>query len=109
MYSFKQFIFETYEHYDKIKDPKRREELIKYHSDLSGEHANKSKEHLDLKANKKQGLSHSIAAEAHRDAAQLHSHTASALEMKMDGANDFRIRAEKMSLSANQRSEIANK
>ena len=109
MYSFKKFITETVENYDKITDPKRKEELINYHNDMSKDHAAKRAEHLKVKPGEKRSLEHSIAAEAHRDAGQLHSFTASALEMNLEGPNDFKSRAMAMTKGANSRSEIANK
>ena len=109
MYSFKKFISEAIEDYDKISDPKRKEELIKYHNDMSNEHDKQSKEHLKAKTSGSRGLEHSIAAEAHKSAAQLHHFTASALKMNLQGANDFRIRAANLTKGANARSELANK
>ena len=109
MYSFKKFIAEAVENYDNITDPKRKEELINYHNDMSRDHAAKRAEHLKVKPGEKRGLEHSIAAEAHRDAGQLHYFAASALKMNLRGANDFKSRAVAMTKGANSRSEAANK
>ena len=72
---------------------------------MANTHVLKSKEHKKIKYD----LNHSIAAEAHRDAAQLHSYTANSLINNINDANEFKTRAENMSKGANARSELANK
>lgn len=111
MQTFKQFINEAWEDYDKLSDV-RKKELIKHHEDIATDHMEKAKEHFKVKPTEKKSLEHSIAGEAHKSAAGLHSHTANALRYKLHGnggANDFKVQAERMTKGANSRSEIANK
>lgn len=111
MYSFKQFMNEAWEDYEKASD-ERKAELIKHHENLTKEHLAKEKEHRKVKASDPKGLEHNIAATAHRSAATLHSHVVSGIEHKIHGlagVNQFKIDADKMSKAAHARSELANK
>lgn len=113
MQTFKQFISEATEDYRKLS-PERTAELITHHEKLSKEHSEKSKEHKKVKPTERNSLEHSIAAEAHRDAAGLHHSVAYALKspprpQDYDNRHDLKVQAERMSKGANGRSELAYK